>query len=130
MQRASTNFLDEPRVEVLRSDEGQPEAVLVRLRGPTVQAVRAVQPNRDVMVDFYLDADSAPVSIVLHESVSGPALVNTVEKIIHRTGRKSVGAAGREGLCLRTGKHDVAYLLRAFFEGLRHLPSHPSQAPE
>ena len=128
MKKPNSRFLDQPVVEVLKSDTGKTEAVLVRLQDPKVKAVRSIQPNSEVMVDFYLDANDLPVSIVFHEPVFGLALVKTVDKIIHDAEGKPLGIASKTNHYFLTEKDAIAYILRAFFEGLRRLPSKPPPA--
>jgi len=125
MQNENPAFLDVPTVEVLKSDTGKTEAVLVRLQDPKVKAVRSVQPNSEVMVDFYLDSNDWPVSIVFHEPVFGLALVKTVDKIIHDAEGKPLRLASKTNHYFLTEKDVIAYVLRAFFMGLERHPSKP-----
>ncbi len=71
MKSVPAKVLPEPKVEVLRGDDGQVETILVRLQDPSVKAVRGIQPNRKVMVDIYLDAEDRPVSVVFQEPLAG-----------------------------------------------------------
>lgn len=71
MKGEPLKVLPEPRVEVLKDEDGQVETILVRLQDESVKAVRGIQPNRNVMVDIYLDAENRPVFVSFQEPLAG-----------------------------------------------------------
>ena len=123
MRRPRPVFLEEPDVEVFRTDSGETEGVLVYLRPRGVGGRYALRPNPGVFVDVMMDREDLPVCINLQESIAGADLVRTVEGILR--GMRRPGSRG----AARTGDEAAAHLLRGLFRGLAVFRPAPPSLP-
>lgn len=115
MRSRCARFLARPKVRVLLSHDGRPEAVLVRFRPAAFKGLGAVEPYEHALVDLFLDADYLPVSILLLERVTGPALVGTVEGILRLARR-------RKGRARPWDEDTLSLVLRGLFLGNEKAP--------
>ncbi len=83
-------------------------------------ALKALLPfmAAETLVDLFLDRDDLPTAITFHESVTGPALVATVEGIVHSAPPLRRRALKARGIWPPDREAPTAIVLRGFFMGL------------
>lgn len=74
------DWLSEPAIECFKDARGRVESAYITLRRE--KAVRAIQPNRDHLVFFYLGADDLPVGLRLLEPVVGAAGTEILMRLV------------------------------------------------
>jgi hypothetical protein len=108
MKNLNPKLLKRPEVEVL--DDGGHSALYVRLQDKSIKAVRSIQPDPNVMIFFYLDANGFPVGIKFHESIPCVAMF----RIFGKTARPY----------LLTEPQLVEPFLAAFEKAAEKMPEH------
>lgn len=80
IEATAYGWLAEPEVEFFPGASGRVESAYIKLREE--KAVRTVQPNRDLLVFFYLGEDDLPVGISMLEPVTGTAGTEIIYRLL------------------------------------------------
>lgn len=111
-------MLPSPELQLLNDESGRTRAAYLRIREG--KAIRAVQPNKDALVFFYLGRDDFPVGIKFLEPKAGVAVSQLVLKFLEdRQGAPcGVDARVEHQYLLMTDEAIAQYVAAATRKGL------------